>query len=267
MRPPRYSLSFVALALVVSGCSSGVVTGAGLTDAPTDSPTTASPSPTKIRAKTTKKPSAKPSAATGVLRVVVQDQDDQDPRAGVPISYKGPVSGRMVSNASGVATVKLPAGDYRVEVITGCHPQLEIYTGSGGSAGVAAGDDPTFARLTVNARLRYWGATPLQHDTPPPWPTGSVVKFRFRVYDRCKDVEIPGKPFTHVRYETSDNIEIVGAPGRIADGSSDITIRLRCKDAGDASLTMFDPNNKSDNVDLLSLRPPSIEGTQTWCGN
>lgn len=202
----------------------------------------------------------------GTLRIVVQDEDDLEPRSGVPITYRGPRSGTLTSGPGGVVAVRVPEGTYRLQALAGCHARLEIFRASGGTAGVVAGSDPTPARLTVQARRRYWGGPPIQHDVPVPWPSGTTVRLRYRLFDRCKDREAPKVAIDDVRYRTSSNLEVVGAPARAADGSSDVVITLRCRAAGDAELTMFDPQNPDDATDLLRLRPPSFEPNDTWCG-
>lgn len=255
----------LALALLAGACSEPTTYDvSGATPSPTASVTSAAPKPTRSTKRT---PTPPPVSTQGELRIVVQDEDDRDPRPDVPISYKGPPSGRLTSKADGVAKVGLPAGNYRIEVIAGCHARLEVFSGSGGNAGVTAGEDPTVARLTVRARQRYFGGTPLQHDTPVPWPTGKIITFRYRLYDRCKDVEAPKVAVGALRYRTSSNLEVVGTPAKAADGNSDIVLQIRCKAPGDASLVIFDVENDDDTLDLLTLRPPSVEPSEQWCGS
>jgi hypothetical protein len=257
----------LALALVTGACSEPTSYD------PLSATPTASPTPAKSSAapKASRPPSrtatAAPSPTQGELRMVVLDEDDLEPRPDVPISYTGKRSGRVVSGAGGVAKVRLPAGDYRVEVVAGCHARLEVFSGSGGNAGVVAGDEPTAARLTVRARQRYFGGTPLQHDVPVPWPTGKLITFRYRLYDRCKDVEAPKASVGAIRYRTSSNLEVIGTPAKAADGSSDVILQIRCSAPGDASLIIYDKDNDDDALDLLRLRPPSVDPSEQWCGS
>lgn len=259
MRPARATAAVLASVLLLSSCSQKVkIGGPELTASPTKIATTR---PASKRPRATPTPTAD---TTGTLLLAVEDEQTRYRRSGIPVTYRGPRSGTLVTDAEGVARIRLPAGDYKIQVKTGCHTKVEVFRGTGGTAGVAPGQAPAIAVLKVNARLRYWGGTPLQHSITPPWPAGETVTFRYRLYDRCRDVEAPGKASAFT-YRTDTNLQIVGTPARIADGSSDIVMQLRCRAYGDARLFIVDAETEEE-LDLLGLRPPvGSDPDVKWC--
>lgn len=264
MRHPRARIAALAVVLVLAGCSEKVsIGGPDLTSTPT--PTRTTPRPSK---RTSARPTPTPTPATdgtGILAVVVEDEKTRYRRSQIPITYRGPRSGTMLTDAEGVAKIRLPAGTYKIQVKTGCHDAVEVFNGTGGTAGIAEGDKAAIAVLKVKARLRYWGGTPLQSTPSPPWPAGEIISLRYRLFDRCRDVEAPGKT-TKVTYRTDANLEVIGTPARVADRESDILMRVRCKEPGFAQLFIVDAETEEE-TDLLSLQPASaMDPGAKWCG-
>lgn len=186
---------------------------------------------------------------TGTLRIRVID-DRRRVIVGAIVRYKGEKKGQMVTDARGVASVKVPQGNYTADiapcgsrVVTKDYRVASVFVPRGGTAG---GDLDE-----IRWERRFHPTESAKASPTAPWKVGDAVDIGVRVEDRCTFTEAKGVAIPEYAWKLS-NFVLRKAPVMRASADGFAHISVSCKAAGNGTIEIYDRAFPKDSVDAIS---------------
>lgn len=191
-----------------------------------------------------------PGTGAASFAITLTDDNELHP-AGIPVKLSGPTTRTVLSDAAGVVKGSVPPGDYRVEVVKGCHAAVLVRGGGSARVGMAAGDT-TRGNLGVLWQHRFGPSSPVIVDRSGDWPVGEPVDVEFTLSDRCSEDPAPGKSFPTFVLKPSANLRVTKAPPKAAGPGGTAHVVVTCTAKGSITLDMVDQANPEDRLDLIA---------------
>lgn len=161
---------------------------------------------------------------------------------GVVLAYKGPSTGTVTTDGSGVARAQVKPGSYAIDTRE-CGTAIKIVLGGGADFTVSAGGVTRGEVGGIGWEPRFQPRVEVATGTKPPWRVGSPFTLKVRVGDECYD-SAPVRRSVSIdpyRYETEAPMQLSGTPSMRTDANGWLTARFVCTSPGDGDIAVSDP--------------------------
>lgn len=195
---------------------------------------------------------------TGTLRIRVIDNTNRV-IVGAIVRYKGPKNGQAATDSRGVATAKVPQGNYIADiapcgtrVVTKDYRQASVFVPRGGTAG---GDLDQ-----IRWERRYQPTPSVKSDPSAPWKVGKPFDIAIRIEDRCTFEAAKGATISEYAWRVSSRFALTAAPKMrsSADGFAHVT--AVCRSGGNGTIELYDRAFPDRKVEALSALSVPYEG-------
>jgi hypothetical protein len=247
----RALAAFAALAMLLGGCKGYVKHGTPFT----------TPPPQDYGSKLKFTPISKPPSAakTGTLVLTLAAEDDGRAIQGAYVDYRGPQKGHVVTNARGLAVMKLRPGTYKISV-PHCGESVLIDDVAEADAIIVAGQKQRGSLNSVTWERRYRPTASVVASARAPWDRNERVTLGVRVEDGCSFTQEPNRTLSAFGWHLSGNFGASVSTPR-SDGSGYARITVACTARGDGEVTIYDRSAPDDEINLLdSLSAPKDGG-------
>lgn len=209
---------------------------------------------------TTSPTTSVPTTPSGFSFAVTAPNGDRLP--GVILQYRGSASGRVTTNADGVAAARVKPGSYKIDTVD-CGTTTRIVLGGGSDFTVVPGRITRGTIGGIGWEPRFQPRVEVAAPTPPPWRIGEPFLLKVRVGDECAG-SAPVRAAVSVEpyeYETTAPMSLASTPSMRTDANGWLTARFVCTARGDGDIALSDPRIGTRYTAVLGAVPRPSESS------